>query len=308
MIAVLFGVVVPARSLQTQAIDINRGKFMYLVQGKGLPPQWLCDVGARPDSQVIYGSFALEDMTGACSGIARTIYFPGSTWTTGRNALYEESSRLQISQGTLAEYIIFMDDEAQLHPVDPNWNPYDLFHAALSNVQPAVATVAMDIQMWRNHCGPVAPCAPDMDAFVTAFHATAASLLLPYSPAFDNESWIYSQGILIELMMGSMPDHVVQFNSVFAINSGHSDYPRDMSGLHKPEGGFSRIATYLRERVNGCLRDRIGNFHISGGAQCHPCQISSQCEVSPECPPSASSPAKRVDYRDIVECKPELMP
>jgi hypothetical protein len=220
--------------------------------------------------------------------------------------LYTEALKLQQEQGRRAEYLIFADYDAELFADSETTSPYALLHAALGNVQPAVAAVAF--KGWheeRNRCGPRAPCAPDIDASFNAFHRTAASMLLPYDTTFEGTCWAASQAILIELMLASMPEHVVQFNHLFVRNEVHSSYPRSDSVYQKPEFGFSEVALYLRKHVNGCLRERIGLESIGGlGAKCHSCQKTSACAVSAECFANDTSYGKTVNYMDVVACKP----
>lgn len=287
-------------------VGIKRSRFIYLTQGPNAPPKWLCDVGSRSDTQVIYASFAAELNT-TCRGIARAIYLPQSSWTVGRNSLYAEALKFQQEQGWRAEYVIFTDDDVELYGDNETANPYSLLHAALGNVQPAVAAVGFKglSQSGRNRCGPRAPCAPDLDAAFNAFHATAAPILLPYDAEFESTSWHGSQAILIELMLASMPEHVVQFNHLFVINGVHRKYPRKPI-FKKPRSGFSEVALYLRKHVNRCLKERIGLESIGFSAKCHSCQKTSACESSAECFSNGSSFGKTMNYLDVVACKPYM--
>lgn len=285
-------------------LDIKRSQFIYLTQGPNAPPKWLCDVGARSDTQVIYASFA-DELTTTCEGITRALYLPHSSWTVGRNALYAEALKFQQEQGWRAEYLIFTDDDVELHADSKTMDPYSLLHASLGNVQPAVAAIgfAGTFGSPRNKCGPRTPCAPDIDAAFNAFHATAAPILLPYDEEFESKSWGASQAILIELMMASMPEHVVQFNQLSIVNAGHSSYPRSHIWA-KPESGFSELALYLRNNVNSCMRENIGLEQIGEGLGCHPCQKTSACEDSDVCLSRDSGSGNSVNYMDVVACKP----
>jgi hypothetical protein len=302
-------------------LPIKRGRFLYLTQGPSVPPTWLCDVGSRSDSDVIWASFK-EEVSTACEGIANTIFVPNSSWTVGRNTLYAKARELQQNQGWRAEYIVITDDDVELKTDQDNRNPYDIFHAALRNVQPAVAAVAFawpkDIVVKmpsanRNHCGPVTPCAPDIDAAVNAFHATAAPMLLPYDTYFDDRDWWSSQAILIEMMVASMPEHVIQFNQIYTLNDIHRPYPRSYSICVKPkDGGLSEVAKYLKPRVNKCMRDQIGMFKVSSSINCHACEKTCACEYSDDCSPvpgsceANSNASEIINYADVVKCKPNL--
>jgi hypothetical protein len=259
---------------------------------------------------------------------------PHTSWTVGRNNLYAEARTVQQKQGWRAEYLVFTDDDVELFTAPANGNPYDLFHAALGNVQPAVGAVGFvdpkDVsKVQRNaNCGAITPCAPDIDAAVNAFHATAAPMLLPYVTVWDDVDWWSSQGALIELMVASMPEHVVQFNQIFMMNSVHRPYPRGghASPCLKPKnGGFSPVALYLMPRVSECLRDQIGLYRVGSWIKCQACEKTCACASSADCKPGqASSPggpgwaglqascpanlnaSEPINYADVVKCKPNL--
>lgn len=291
-------------------LPVQHGQFIYLTQGPAAPPKWLCEVGERPDSQVIYASFKEKLGSTLCKGIEHTIFLPGSSWTSGRNSLYAYASKLQQERGLRAEYLVFTDDDVEIYAENETADARSLFHTALSNVQPAVATVGCrqynPTKEAQNRCGSNAPCAPDIDASFNAFHATAAPILLPYDEHFDKDDWWSSQAILIELMLASMPEHVVQFNRFFLKNTGHSEYPTDAKYMSKWGDDFTPVAKHLRKRVNACLRDRIGLVPIGAGAGCHRCQKTSACEASDACVPSGGSPAAPINYMDVVKCKPYM--
>lgn len=327
----------------TSNLPIVRGKFLHLVQGPDAPDQWLCDVGMRSDAQVLYLSWN-NSVTNLCDGIMDTIFAPGSTWTTGRNQLYEQAVKLQQKQGWQYEYLIFTDDDIQLFSRNETLNPYDVVHAALSNVQPAVASVPGKI-MSRNKCGPdgnainnieaphyVAPCSADIDAAFAAFHATAAPMLLPYDTSFDSETWYGSQAIMILLMGASMPDHVIQFNHLYYKNTQHRKYPKNIP--------IDQWISYVRKKANWCLKDVFDSNETTpvkpgvffAGALCHKCRKPSlkqakvwldtaACEESPQCFPTSRQVAPSliesqsdvmqlwnhtdpIDYADVLQCKP----
>jgi hypothetical protein len=281
---------------------------------------------------VIWASFQ-EEVSTTCEGIANTIYVPDSSWTVGRNTLYAKARALQQKQGWRAEYYVFTDDDVELFTA--NGDPYDLFHASLVNVQPAVASVGYlkghhhhkkghhhhkkkgGIVGDRNVCGPIAPCAPDIDAAVNAFHVTAAPLLLPYDTFFDDRDWWSAQGILIELMLVSMPEHVVQFNNIYLMNFQHRPYPRGDDGGRLPpcvkpkSGGLSEVAQYLQPRVSECMRDKLGMGVIGTGINCHACEATCACMYSADCSPVAEcestfNASEPINYADVVTCKPNL--
>jgi hypothetical protein len=233
---------------------------------------------------------------------------PHSSWSVGRNALYTEAQALQQEQGWQAEYLIFTDDDVEVYADNKTANSYSLLHAALTNVQPAVASVGFrhGPKSKRNLCAR-APCAPDIDAAFNAFHATAAPMLLPYDTFFEDQAWSCSQAIIIELMIAAMPEHVVQFNHLYAINNEHRTYPKKASIFLKPKNGLSQVAQYVKSRVSMCLRDQIGLLPIGKGAKCHSCEKTRACDASDDCASVDGSLSEPINYMDVVKCKPHLL-
>jgi len=285
-------------------IRVKMDSFIYLTQGPAEPPQWLCRVGARHDSQVIYASFQ-KFLPAVCSGITRYLHVNKTTWTTGRNALYNAALDLQHQQMWRAMYLIFTDHDSELRSSTKTGDPYSLLHLILGNIQPAVAGVGFG--PGRNNCGPVSPCAPDIDANFNAFHATAAPMFLPYDPSFDNSSWHVSQAIIIELLLATAPEFAVQLNQLTASNSRvHAPYPRETTDYSGTDHGFSNVQTYLRSRVNPCLRNRIGLHKAYGsGVACHKCALSSSCDVEQSC--ANRGPQTLKNYLNMIQCKPYPM-
>jgi hypothetical protein len=139
-------------------------------------------------------------------------------------------------------------------------------------------------------------------------HATVAPMLLPYDPIFDDKDWWSSQAIIIELMVASMPEHIVQFNHIYFMNGFHRPYVRNPEVCVKPpDGGMSLVAEYLQPRVSKCMRDQIGKFVVGSSIKCHECETTCACEHSADCKPvggcrtNASEP---INYADVVKCKP----
>jgi hypothetical protein len=311
-------------------------RFIYMVQGPDAPPQWLCKIGARSDSKAMFLAWK-SNQSKVCPTVSEYLYVPGSTWTAGRNALYEHASAMVRQENWNTEYFIFMDEDCEISIVDPDekMDAYSMIHTLLRNVQPAVASVSFRtfqdethriIQDPRNLCGPAAPCAPSIDAAFAAFHITAAPIFLPYDGHFDAASWWMSQALLIQVMAATIPEYVVQFNQVYVTNGAHRKYPR---GLVSAEN----VTKYLEGRVNSCLQDGIRRTNSvvlksvdadlarphmkkrNKERYCRQCSISSACEASPFCLPKTSTTKFRanrnevlnnelVNYAELVKCKP----
>jgi hypothetical protein len=138
-------------------------------------------------------------------------------------------------------------------------------------------------------------------------------MLLPYDTFFDDRDWWSSQGILIELMVASMPEHVVQFNHIFMMNYAHRPYPRGgrLPPCVKPKYGLSEVAQYLQPRVSECMRDLIGMGVLGTGFKCHACEKTCACQFSADCSPVSQCEAnfnatEPINYADVVKCKPNL--
>merc|ERR1740121_2603083 len=97
--------------------------------------------------------------------------------------------------------------------------------------------------------------------------------------------WYSSQGIVIELMVASMPEHVVQFNQIYFMNSMHRPYPRGLLCVKPEGGGMSEVAQYLQPRVSECMRDQIGRFKIGSSIECKACQKTDACNETADCKP-----------------------
>lgn len=281
------------------------GQFLYLVQGSGKPPSWLIEIGLRNDTQVIWAAFKADLSSTATVGITRSIYVPGSTWTTGRNSLYAAAVKLIAEQGWKPEFLVFTDTDGKVFAKDKELLVYDSLHKALRNVQPAVASVGLgDARNKDFACAGIrAPCAPDTDAAYNAFHITAVDMFLPYEVAYDSRSWWASQAVLIELLLATIPNYVLQFNDFYLMQDvKHTSYPRCMAPFIKPFRGYSEVATGLRARVNSCLRERVGLVGpIGAGIGCHACALGDLCANSTEC---FTNLGTMRNYSVIVPCGP----
>jgi len=159
------------------------------------------------------------------------IFLPGSTWTTGRNALLQAVYDKAI-QGEVYDYYIFTDD-------DLIWTrgSFQEFEDRLEANKPLIAFP---------HMGGYAYTSTTFmyDACFNAFHKDVIfkTDLLPYIADFDHMSWWYSQFIVIyktlymfsNTEIGSYGDMVVE-------NRDHNPYPR----AHNP---FDFIP-YLEQQV-----------------------------------------------------------
>lgn len=146
------------------------------------------------------------------------IYYPGSTWTQGRNRLFDA-----IRNGGY-EYAIFIDDDAELNHPDG----FRRFESLIDEFHPALATpryrwhLRDNTDLSRRVQGIIAS-----DAICFAFHRDTWPALLPYWPQFDSESWWNSQHIMNRIAAVLYPGGTVQFNELEVINPRNGPYPRE---------------------------------------------------------------------------------
>jgi len=183
-------------------------RFLYLIQVEGDLPGHLADL-ASDDGDVRFLSWKTR------SSDPRSVFYPHSSWTEGRNRLYKEI------EGTSYEYYVFMDDDVEMHTrcgqADNGWRAFEAF---LLDYQPAVGVAKFD---WHLRHGGLDLTQPVQgirffDALVNAFHHEAVHTLLPYCDLLDRYSEAYSQSVLCSLAAELYPGHLLQYNEVEVAN------------------------------------------------------------------------------------------
>mmetsp|Transcript_68187 Transcript_68187/g.120353 ORF Transcript_68187/g.120353 Transcript_68187/m.120353 type:complete len:373 (-) Transcript_68187:324-1442(-) len=252
--------------------------FVYLAQGPGQPPTWFVELSRRLDVMTMYLSYN-DPTVVKHKGITRGVHVPNTTWTTGRNFLWQESQRLQESLGGTFQYFIFVDDDASVswlrgsqrmrwHDDIEGWHRvYDKIHGFLLEKQPAVAALPVKTRWIDDWCpnlkgsGYVANvselvpldqpiCGASMDAIWNAFHPTAATVLLPYFDDFDTQSWWTSQQLMILLLEQTFEAYSTTIPWAMATtnsSNGHSEYPRG-------ELDYPELLKFLNRTVSPPLR------------------------------------------------------
>ncbi len=189
-------------------------RFPYLVQSRGVLPE-VYDSIVNDDADMLRLTFKSE--------IDGAIFFPKSSWTEGRNRLLSAAAE----RGGNYLYYIFLDEDVSFAKGD--WRT---FEQTLLKFQPAVATP------FYPSYGPTAQgslleneaqTVHSFDAMFNAFHrdVIADGFLLPYHPGFDQESWWYSNLIVILLAQRLYPGRVVQLNTTWVNNLQHGTYPQE---------------------------------------------------------------------------------
>lgn len=80
----------------------NNKKMCYMIMGADLPSQPLMDALLTTDNSTVLSCLTFK------TNASRCFFFPVSTWTTGRNKLWEESKKAQQEQGYECYYYIFL--------------------------------------------------------------------------------------------------------------------------------------------------------------------------------------------------------
>jgi hypothetical protein len=182
-----------------------------------------------------------------------------TTWTTGRNLLYERAIDEERQQGWRWAYFNFGDGDIQADcPLAEQLlktnqtNGDELVFAphfrSLINIQQSI-----NIKFKTNQCfilidtfllsvspaigsiggmmipplfdGLLAQIVYHVDAMFNAFHRDALPFVLPYCARYDDRSWWTSQAILIYRSL-CLYGHAIQFNAVYITRQKHRAYPR----------------------------------------------------------------------------------
>ena len=150
-----------------------------------------------------------------------SIYYPKSSWNTGRNKLYE------VAKAKGYDYYVFLDDDVILSVADKEWHPFRYLEAMLNYYSPAAMVGNFDWhfkrqQRWEDEYQTVY----QTDACVYAMHKDVAETVLPYNTKWDKVSWWRSQYYLNQLMHANFESGTIQANHLFVKNPMHDDYPR----------------------------------------------------------------------------------
>lgn len=208
----------------------GKKRFLYLFQvEQDLPPS--LEQAAGEDGDIVFLSWR------APSADPRSIYYPSSSWTQGRNRLLKEVL------GREHLYFVFADDDIALEltslgatAAGSHANPWRVFEKFLLDYEPAVGCCAYDWQLIGGWFDPTADrqTLRFFDAILNAFHRETLAVLLPYFDLLDEESECYSQNLLCSLAADLYPGHVMQTNRVRVTNAQRRrDY--EEFALCKPE-------------------------------------------------------------------------
>ena len=194
--------------LELQAEVPRPSRFLYLVQTESCLPDHLDSGKAIGYASACQCDVLVLSYKQVCSVTpsphVEYIFNSSTTWTTGRNLLFEVARR----RGEKYLYYIFMDDDIVLRfKTEPNKrNPWREFENSLKRIEPAVG--AADIytkerlrfvyNARKNQACSVkeeTDYLPTVrfDAAFNAFHYQAIGYILPYSCKSDATSWWFAQ-------------------------------------------------------------------------------------------------------------------
>ena len=188
-------------------------RFLYLFQvEKDLPSELTDAVSA--DSDVFFLSYLSK------SSDPRSVYYPSSSWTQGRNRLLREVI------DTEYQYYIFGDADVLLEltrsgarSAPPRQSPWRAFEDFLLSYEPALGcpTYSWHFLGMHDETNEVQTIR-FFDPLLNAFHREALLTLLPYYDLLDEESADYSGSIVCSIAADLYPGNVLQTNRVRVLN------------------------------------------------------------------------------------------
>ena len=287
---------------------------VHLSQGSShSPPGWFVELAQMPNSWAVWGHYGAAAsgpnrtrVPARTTGRLQVIDVSGTTWTSGRNRLYQYASA-EANQTDFLYYIFYDDDVGPVgfrkgkwrkgqttnvrNPPRSNESAPEYFQRLLRTENPAVGVVYWGRQKHPTRAEKICPdeggmdqCTADVDAMVNAVHRDSARTLLPYDTSFDETNWHMSQAVFIELAHAFFPHRCANYFRLEADNPRHSNYPRG-----DEFAPAVRIAQSLgRERLGEECAFRLqqannpeGSHHLlrrdAAWAQAHSCGDGSCC-------------------------------
>ena len=152
-----------------------------------------------------------------------TIFFPKSTWTTGRNKIRD----YVLSLNKTYDYYIFLDEDIEFSEYS-QIDGFKIFEELLEQYKPYIGNPNFIgyYPTIENYNIRTTIC---FDGMFNAFSKEAffSDIIFPYVDTFDNNSWWFSQFIMIMLCSLYNKD-VILFTNIKIKNMLHSDYPQGL--------------------------------------------------------------------------------
>lgn len=188
-------------------------KFLYLIQAaSGLPEIYNC----LKEKDVVLLSYKEQTSD-------TTIFFPNSTWTTGRNKLREH-----VIQNKMTDYdwYIFLDEDVVFENI---LNTFSSFESDLKklNFEYDIVTVPRVDHNKTEKSKDSQKKVLWWDGMFNCFSKNIffENLIFPYIEDYDNTSWWMSQEIVITLCKDWLKIPVLQLNNYKVKNIQHKKYP-----------------------------------------------------------------------------------
>ncbi|XP_046860945.1 uncharacterized protein LOC124454183 [Xenia sp. Carnegie-2017] len=154
------------------------------------------------------------------------IFRPGTTWSSGRNILYE----LAMNSAQSYLYYIFLDGDLSYHFSNSDFEKtyrqsntsLEVFEYFLLKYEPPLCYYNYEIFPFCE----VIPVSIYFDAAFNAFHKDAIKFILPYRLIYEKESWWESQKFVIIAADIIFRGQVLTILPVATANIMHREYPR----------------------------------------------------------------------------------
>ena len=196
---------------------IEQKKYLYIIQtASSLPEIFNCL--KKRDHIILSFKEKAQDTT---------LFYPGSTWTTGRNKLREYILNLEKKY----DYYVFLDEDVVFTHYSQE-DGFNKFEELLVKYKPYIANpnIANPNLYYINHNGHLKGEAQNtvwFDGMCNAFSREAflSNIIFPYVDLFDSRSWWMSQYVMI-ILCSLYQKEVLLFNDLYVSNICHSDYPK----------------------------------------------------------------------------------
>ena len=192
-------------------------KYLYLIQTEGKIPDIYKYIKKNSKYVLLSYKYNTEQTD---------IFFPNSTWTTGRNKLREYVLKLEEKY----DYYIFIDEDIIFNPSEN----FGSFEKLLNLYRPYIGNPNLGNyyefygipQDNHNHFTIY------FDGICNAFSSEAINdnLIFPYIDKFDNRNWWMSQFIMI-ILCSIYKKEVVVFTNLKIHNTQNSSYPKEKGSI-----------------------------------------------------------------------------
>ena len=153
-----------------------------------------------------------------------TIFFPKSTWTTGRNKIREYViEKLEKKY----DYYIFLDEDIKFTDFTQE-DGFNYFENLLGIYQPYIANPNYK-GYYPNVMNAKVRTTIEYDGMYNAFSRDAffSNEIFPYTYIFDSKSWWMSQYVIF-MLCSILNKQVVLFQEILISNENHSEYPKGL--------------------------------------------------------------------------------